>query len=187
MTVNRDVVMVTGDKMIEIVRRYRIMLPAPLAMLLKVLIMLEGTAQLLNPRFNLTEVMKPYQQRMVRRRLSPSRQVKRMRRVFYEVEQLAELLPRRIREILQQIQTGRFDVHLDHRGLEPSVNRLVLGMLASALFVGSSLMISRGVGVIHLFSYSFPIPGMIGMLASLALGVRLWRAISKSGHLDRRQ
>ncbi len=174
-------------EMIEIVRRYRIMLPAPLAMLLKVLIMLEGTAQLLNPRFNLTEVMEPYQKKMVRRRLSPLRQVKRMQRVFYEVEQLAELLPRRIREILQQIQTGRFDVHLDHRGLEPSVNRLVLGMLASALFVGSSLMISRGVGVIELFSYRFPIPGMIGMLASLALGVRLWRAISKSGHLDRRR
>ena len=32
----------------------------------------------------------------------------------------------------------------DHRGLEPSVNRLVLGMLASALFLGSSLMVSLG-------------------------------------------
>ena len=38
-----------------------------------------------------------------------------------------------VTEILEQIQAGKFDVHLDHRGLEPSVNRLVLGMLASAL------------------------------------------------------
>ena len=43
------------------------------------------------------------------------------------------------------MQGGKFDIHLDHRGLEPSVNRLVLGMLASALFVGSSLLLSRGV------------------------------------------
>ena len=50
---------------------------------------------------------------------------------------LAEVVPRRLRDILQQVQAGRFDVHLDHRGLEPSVNRLVLGMLTSALFLGS--------------------------------------------------
>jgi ubiquinone biosynthesis protein len=175
------------NEMIEIVRRYHIVLPSPLAMLLKVLIMLEGTAGLLSPKFSLSEVMAPYQKTMMRRRLSPMRHAKKVRRVMYEVEQLAESMPRRIREILQQIQSGRFDVHLDHRGLEPSVNRLVLGMLASALFLGSSLMISRNVGQIHIFSYGFSVPGVVGMAISLALGMRLWRAISKSGHLDRRR
>ena len=42
-------------------------------------------------------------------------------------------------------QAGKFDVHLDHRGLEPSVNRLVLGMLTSALFLGSALILSTEV------------------------------------------
>jgi ubiquinone biosynthesis protein len=40
------------------------------------------------------------------------------------------------------VQDGKFDVHLDHRGLGPSVNRLVLCLLASALFVGSSFLLS---------------------------------------------
>ena len=66
-----------------------------------------------------------------------------MRRIYSELEQLAEILPRRLRDILQQVESGKFDVHLDHRGLEPSVNRLVLGMMTSALFLGSSLLISR--------------------------------------------
>ena len=65
---------------------------------------------------------------MLRRRLSPARQMKKMRRIYGELEQLAEILPRRLRDILQQVESGKFDVHLDHRGLEPSVNRLVLGM-----------------------------------------------------------
>jgi ubiquinone biosynthesis protein len=171
------------SEMVELIRRYHVMLPAPIALLLKALIMLEGTARLLNPQFSLMEAMEPYQRRMMLRRLSPIRHLKKIRRISYEFEQLAELLPRRIREILQQVQSGKFDVHLDHRGLEPSVNRLVLGMLASALFLGSSLLMSRNVWPL----YGVSVPGILGGILSLLLGIRLWWAISKSGHLDRRQ
>ena len=100
-----------------------------------------------------------------------------------EVERLVEVAPRRLREILHQVQAGKFDVHLDHRGLEPSVNRLVLGMLASALFLGSSLLISRDVAAF----YGISVPGLLGAGVSLFLGFRLLRAIGKSGRLERRE
>ncbi len=119
-------------EMIEIVQRYRIALPSSLAMLIKVLVMLEGTARILEPNFSLMELIQPYQKKMLLRRMSPARQMRKVRRIYSEMEQLAEILPRRLRDILQQVDTGKFDVHLDHRGLEPSVNRLVLGMLTSA-------------------------------------------------------
>ncbi|MEX2317671.1 MAG: AarF/ABC1/UbiB kinase family protein [Pirellulales bacterium] len=170
-------------EMIEIVQRYHIALPSPLAMLIKVLVMLEGTARLLEPSFSLMEVLQPYQKTMWRRRMSPARQIRKVRRIYSELEQLAEVLPRRLRDILQQIESGKFDVHLDHRGLEPSVNRLVLGLMTSSLFLGSSLLISRDVWAIHGVS----IPGTLGVLASAFLGWRLLRAISKSGRLDRRK
>ena len=35
---------------------------------------------------------------------------------------------------------GTFSVHLDHRRLDPVVNRLVLGLLTSSLLLGSSLL-----------------------------------------------
>ena len=120
---------------------------------------------------------------MMLRRLSPTRRVKKFRRIYLEVERLAEILPRRLGEILQQVQSGKFDVHLDHRGLEPSVNRLVLGMLASALFLGSSLLVSRNVPPLL---HDVSIVGAIGMTLSVVWGLRLLRAINKSGHLDRR-
>lgn len=170
-------------EMIEIVQRYRIELPSPLAMLLKVLVMLDGTSRLLEPTFSLMELIQPYQKKMLLRRMSPSRQVKKMRRIYAELEQLAEVLPRRLRDILQQVESGKFDVHLDHRGLEPSVNRLVLGMMTSALFLGSSLLLSQEVWTFHGVS----VPGVLGCALSLVLGLRLLRAISKSGRLDRRK
>ena len=170
-------------EMIEIIQRYHIALPSSMAMLLKVLVMLEGTAKLLEPNFSLMELIEPYQKTMLRRRLSPARQMRKMRRIYTEVEQLAEVLPRRLREILQQVEMGKFDVHLDHRGLEPSVNRLVLGMMTSALFLGSSLLISRDSWPL----WGVSVPGTLGALLSAFLGWRLLRAISKSGRLDRRK
>jgi ubiquinone biosynthesis protein len=119
----------------------------------------------------------------VLRRLSPARQMRKARRIYSEVEKLAEVLPRRLREILQQVESGKFDVHLDHRGLEPSVNRLVLGLLTSSLFLGSSLMIGMDV-------WSFrgaSVPGALGVMFSAFLGWRLLRAIGKSGRLDQRK
>ena len=155
------------SEMIEIVQRYRIALAPSMAMLIKVLVMLEGTARMLEPNFSLMELIQPYQKKMLRRRLSPARQMRKVRRIYSEVEKLAEVLPRRLRDILQQVESGKFDVHLDHRGLEPSVNRLVLGLLTSSLFLGSSLLISRNVGAFH----GVPVPGTLGVLLSAFLGL----------------
>jgi ubiquinone biosynthesis protein len=170
------------NEMTEIIRRYHIMLPARISMLIKVFVMLDGTAKRLSPKFSLIEVMEPYRKRMAWRRVSPARRIKKLHKIYGELEYLAQNLPRRVGDIVQQLQSGKFDVHLDHRGLEPSVNRLVLGMLASALFLGSSMLITHNVLAIRGVS----VLGYGGALIALALGLRLIHAINKSGHLDRR-
>jgi ubiquinone biosynthesis protein len=181
------------NDMTEMIRRYRIGLPAQVTMLMKVLITLEGTTRMLAPQFSLMEVMRPFHRRMLLHRFSPARQWRRFRRLRLEVEQLIEILPRRLIDILEQVQTGRFDVHLDHRGLGPSVNRLVLGMLASALFLGSSLLLSQEVPPV-LFPHAtlfglhrLSVFGLTGCFVAVLLGLRLLRAIGKSGHLDHRE
>ncbi|MBM4093600.1 MAG: AarF/ABC1/UbiB kinase family protein [Planctomycetes bacterium] len=179
--------------MTEIIRRYHISLPAQAAMLIKVLVTLEGTTRMLSAEFSLMEVMRPFHRKMLLHRLSPARQLRKLRRIRWEFEQLIEVLPRRIIDILEQVQTGTFDVHLDHRGLGPSVNRLVLGMLASALFLGSSLLLSREVPPVLFPESSFlgfqklSVFGLTGCFVAVLLGLRLLRAIGKSGHLDRRE
>jgi len=169
-------------EMTEIIRRYRIMLPARIGMLIKVLVTLEGTSRLLSPKFNLAEALAPYEKQMRWHLFSPRRRIQKLGRLLSDTQRLLEVLPQGLIEILEQVQSGRFDVHLDHRGLEPSVNRLVLGMLTSALFLGSSLMLSLGmpprIGGISVF-------GAAGCVVSVGLGLRLWRAISKS--LDKRR
>lgn len=173
-------------ELVEMIRRYHIMLPARIGMLIKVLVMLEGTSRLLSPQFNLMELIQPMQGRMLRQRLSPARQMKKLRRFYFELERLAGVLPRGLTNILQQVQAGRYSVHLDHRGLEPSVNRLVYGMLTSALFLGSTQLLTAHVPPRLWLPWfeEFSVLGALGCGLSIVLGLRLLRAISKSGHLD---
>jgi ubiquinone biosynthesis protein len=172
------------QEMTEIIRRYQIVLPAGIALLLKVLIMLEGTGRLLHPGFNLIELIQPYQRKLMMRRFSPLRRVKKLGRLIGEWERLGEILPKGITEIVGQIQAGRFEIHLHHRSLEPSVNRLVFGLLTSAMFLGSAIMLSTKVPPVV---QEISLAGAAGIGASLILGMRLIRAINKSGHLDERQ
>jgi ubiquinone biosynthesis protein len=179
-------------EMADMIFRYKIILPPQVSMLLKTLITLEGTAKLLHPSFSILEVMRPFQRRALFRRFSPQRRIRKIRRAYMEMEHLMAVFPRRMMEILDQVQSGTFDVHLDHRGLGPSINRLVLGMLTSALFLGSSLMLSRQVPPL-LFQtpmfmglHNVSILGLSGCTISILIGLRLLRAIVKSGHLDPR-
>ena len=172
------------NEMMEQIRRYRIALPARVIMLLKTLITLEGTARAVSPTFSLVEMLQPYRRKLFLRRWSPRRRLRKLHRLYSELEHLVDILPQGIADILDQMQNGRFDIHLDHRGLEPSVNRLVLGMLSSALFVGASLLLSRQVPPLM---YGVSSPGLAAAVVSIGLGFRLWLAINKSGHLDRKK
>ncbi len=165
----------------EIIRRHHIVLPAGIAMLLKVLIMLEGTARLLSPQFSLIELIRPYQKKLLWRQFSPLKRLQKIRRLYREWEHLGEVLPARIIEIMQQVQSGKLDVHLQHQHLEPSVNRLVFGMLTSALFLGSALLCSMNVPPLV---NGVSVLGTLGCGVSLVLALRLLWAIRKSGRLD---
>ena len=175
---------------VSVVRRYEISLPGEAMLLIKVLVTLEGTGRLLNPQFSLMEIMKPFQRMLILKRMSPARQMRKMRRFYLEAEQLVDAMPQRVSNILEQIQTGRFDVHLVHRRLGPTANRLVVGLMTSALFLGSSLMLSYkvpplffpGEGPLGIQDLSFL--GLTGFFVSLMMGLRLMWAIRKSGNLD---
>lgn len=175
---------------IDLVQRHQIVLPSEASLLIKVLVTLEGTGRLLNPNFSLMEIMKPFQRSLVLKRLSPLRQMRKMQRFYIGLEQLADALPQRLSSILEQIQSGRFDVNLEHRRLGPSINRLVMGLMTSALFLGSSMMLSFNVPPLLFPGGSvaglkdLSVIGFLGVVASMMLGVRLVWAIRKSGNLD---
>ncbi|MBD3673541.1 MAG: AarF/ABC1/UbiB kinase family protein [Planctomycetaceae bacterium] len=168
------------EDLMRIIRMHHILLPPRVSLMVKVMVMLEGTGRLLQTDFSLLALIAPYRYEILRRRLSPYRLWRNSKRAYREWSQLFEILPRDTRELLRSMKRGKFEVHLDHRRLDKIVNRMAWGILTAALFVGSSQILSMKV-LPTLWGVS--VPGFLGCSYSLYLAWRLFRAIRKSGDL----
>ncbi|MDJ0842234.1 MAG: AarF/ABC1/UbiB kinase family protein [Acidobacteriota bacterium] len=171
--------------LMDIIRNYHIILPPSVSMLLKALVMLEGTSRKLDRSFNLMELMKPYYSRAMKRRFSPHRIKRRLQKLYQNWDQLFHTLPVDLRELIDRVRAGTFEVNLWHRHLDAMANRVIYGIISAALFLGSSQMLSAHIPPLY---RDVSIPGSIGCLLSFILGIRLLRAVSRSGALgDKRE
>ena len=165
----------------DAIRRYHVLLPPPLALLLRVMVMLEGTGRILSPKFNLIELLEPYQRRAAIKKFSPRRVWHRLASAVSDWDDLLRALPRQLSGLLRMFQRQELGVQLIHRHLEPSVNRLVFGLMVSALFVGSAMMWAFNAPPLLWGASVF---GVVGCAVSSMLGYRLFRAIQHSGRLE---
>jgi ubiquinone biosynthesis protein len=160
-----------------VIHENHLFLPPGVMLLLRMLGELEGTAKQLNPQFGLFELIQPYAEDAARRRLAPKRVWLQVQRGARAWERLLRTVPGDLNDMLASMRAGTLSVHLDHRRLDPVVNRLVLGLLTSSLLLGSSLLWSLHaepvVGGVSLF-------GAIGYAAACLMGVTLFRDIRYS-------
>ena len=163
----------------RIVHENRLFMPSRLSMLIKCLILLEGTAKGLNADFNLLELLEPFRRRFVLQQLSPMTWLRKAKRLRRDWELLAESIPRAIGNLLEQLQAGDFAVRIKHPPLETSVNRLVYGLCTSALLLASALLwIHEVPPTIHGIS----ILGAAGYLVAAFLATRILWLTRRSDH-----
>jgi len=124
----------------RIMHEYNLLMPSRLSMLIKCLIVLEGTGKGLNADFNLAELLKPYRRQFMLQEYSPEAFFRRAKRLKRDWELLAESIPRGFNNLLEQLQSGNFAVRVKHPPLEKSVNRMVSGLCTSALLLSSALL-----------------------------------------------
>ena len=163
-------------EMTAIIRRHHIRLPPSVSLLIKMLVVLDGTAGQLAPGFSLAEVLAPYRFEILKRRLSPKRIVRKLRAAQRDWFELAESAPGDMSDILTRLKKGTFDIHLEHRKLDGVVNRLVLGMLASAGLLASSILLAMKVPPTI---YSVSVVGFFGLAAASWTAFLLWRRIRR--------
>lgn len=156
----------------DILRRYHIVMPSRVALLLKTLVMLEGTSRIFSPSFSLAEVLEPLRKRLIRERMDPRRLVKKLLRPMRDLDRLVTQLPRNLADILENLQSGNLTIKHEVEHLEAIVNRGVAGLLIAALFTGSSLLLSSGFPPV---ASGVSIFGALGCAIAAYLGGRfLW-------------
>ncbi len=130
-------------ELLEIIRRNGLRAPRDLALLLRALVMEEGTAAELDPDFRLVQALRPYAYRRLAEQLSPEALARRMAEAGVDLAELTVELPGQLRRLLDELGTGSFEVRVRAPELEELVarserlgNRLVASVLAAAVIDG---------------------------------------------------
>jgi ubiquinone biosynthesis protein len=176
---------VIGGEMFAMVRRHKLKMPGPVAVLLKSIIMMEGIGLQLDPNLNVFGVARPYAKQAMLDEFAPNAVRKRLwNRARVTGDTLLEL-PEQVGYILQRINEGGLRVETNEhqlRGLSRAIisaaNYLALSVVLAAIILGLGLVsVSAGIG-----GWSGPLPtilivmGTIGaLLAALFLALALMR------------
>jgi len=167
-----------------ILRRYELRFPQELAMTTRSLMIIEGVGRGLYPEFNVFEVLEPFARKLMMRKSDPVTKLRDLTKTVGHTVSLLETLPSDVQEILTKIKQNEISIKFEHRGLERlssvlerSSNRLSFAVVIAALIIGSSLVFQMGVGP---KVFGFPLPGLVGLLMAIVLGlwmlVGIWRS-----------
>jgi len=174
----------------DVVRQHDLIIPRDVVLMLKTLATVWGTALRLDPDLDIQSTLRPRLLRMARDRFSPSRVARSAGLAGWHVLSLLKTAPQQLREMLRQVSSGKWQVHVRHENLEPlakevdrSGNRLAFSIVIAAVVIGSSMVVSSSTDV-ELFGVKLQTYGVIGYLIAGVLGVGLLVAILRSGRLS---
>ena len=175
------------NDLIEVLRRHRIAILSDIVLMAKALATIESVGRSLDPDFNMMTFVEPYARKLMMQPILPKRQLKEMRQLAQETEELIKILPGELRYILRKVKKGKMNLIFEHRGLERlitemdrSSNRLAFSLIIAALIIGSSIIVFLDKGL-HIFGFS--VFGLIGYIIAAILGLWLVIAILRSGKL----
>jgi ubiquinone biosynthesis protein len=130
-------------EVVAILRAHHLHLPREMALLLKVLVMVDGLGRQLDAEFDLWGVLTPFIRRLVVASFAPDAIARGLKAIMADALQLGADAPDYVRRALAILEQGGFDVHLRTAELGPLVtqlerigNRLVAGTIAAALIGG---------------------------------------------------
>jgi ubiquinone biosynthesis protein len=172
--------------LMALLRNHKLILPADLALLIKAYITLDGLGRHLNPDFNILVFATPYTQAIMQERYSPEAFAKRGWHSLISGVDLLLNLPKDLRKLLRASRKRGFQVYVTVRHLDQYVNktdnaisRLTMGIVTSALIIGSSIIMTVKGGP-ELFG--LPAFGFLGYTFATAGGIWLLLSIWKSGN-----
>lgn len=158
------------EEITKLCSQYELQLPQNIILLVKGIGTIEGIVLSLDPQLSIMEAVAPYAKRYLHRQFDPKAEIQGLLKDFYAGLKNAPKLPGKLMSVLDTLSRGEMKVSMEHKNLddlflrlEDMVNRLVMGLLAAALIVGSSMLMNSSSGL-------FSTLGVLGFALALILG-----------------
>ena len=130
----------------KILQKYRLTVPGSLMMMLKVVWMIFDVAVKLDPGFNFNERVKPYFEEILKSSSSDS--LKKLPLSLMEMAEGFISIPRAVNQTLRSLGTGNFKLEVEANDvktlsatIQQSSDRVLIGLIASSIVIGSSIVV----------------------------------------------
>ncbi|NLA73897.1 MAG: ABC transporter, partial [Deltaproteobacteria bacterium] len=161
---------------VDVLREYRLKLPPDLVIMIKALVTAEGTARKIYPELNIASEAESYIKKIASKRFRAEIVWQGIKRAFSKFLSIQKDIPVRFLRIADKIERDELGIRFRHENLESLnhtleniSNRIAFSVIIAAIVIGSSMIITTGIGP---FIFGFPALGIIGYLISSLLG--LW-------------
>ncbi|WP_419656364.1 uncharacterized protein Dvar_54560 [Desulfosarcina variabilis str. Montpellier] len=163
-----------------IIRNHQLRLPTDYVIMIKALVTAEGAARQVYPELNVIAEVRESVKRLAKARFQPDVIWRNLRNSFANLWSYQREIPRQLQQIISKLDSGDLRLQLNHNKLEKlaqsienASNRLTMAIIVAAIIMGSSMIITTGIGP---YLFGFPALGVIGYLLSVVLG--LWLVVT---------
>ena len=170
----------------QAIYRLQIKLPTRWVLLDKALATLAGVGLQVSPDFNVFETARPYARRLMVQRFRPDKVADRARGDMGRYAEMLLAFPYQLHDVLDELRDGEVKISIQQEGFTESTeralgatNRVVMGLLAAALFLGSAIIggfVRNGPHLWGVAAVAIP-----GLLVGAALAGLVLFGIIKSG------
>jgi ubiquinone biosynthesis protein len=175
------------NHLLDLVSRYRLMIPPDIFLMMKVLTTIEGVALVLDPDFDMIAQTAPFIERVKLARFYPGRIAGDIIKLGSEMLQFIQQFPKDLLEVTRLIRQQKILFKMEHRGLEAMLathdqisNRISFSIIIAALIIGSALIVISETPPLF---YGISLIGIILFLAAALMGIWLLVAILRKGRL----
>ncbi|HEX3032806.1 MAG TPA: AarF/UbiB family protein [Bacillota bacterium] len=175
-----------GDLMKEMLHmayHYQIRVPSEIVLLAKTLVTLEGVVKQLDPTVSVVDLAEPFGKVLLKEKFAFGRLVKLTGNNLMELGNMAVGLPRRVDNLLYQMERGRLKLQVEHKRLRENVNklcgaldRLSISVIVAAVILGTCLLSLKSQRTLI---WKLPV-AEVGLLIGLAMGFWLLVSIIRS-------
>jgi ubiquinone biosynthesis protein len=154
----------------QLLHRHRLVVPADLALLLRVLLRLQGLGRGVQTEVRVLELIEPYMHQIMAMRFDPRRVAQKVGRTVRSWDHLISGLPDDLRTILEQARTGSVGIDFRVHDADHAVDRLVDGLVTAASLLAGAQLISRRTAPL---ARQISVPGLL----AAGVGVVTWQRL----------
>jgi ubiquinone biosynthesis protein len=172
------------EELIGVLRKHQVTIPHNIALLVRGIVAVEGFTLLVDPDFNLTELLESCAKKEIKARYRPQNVADKTYGNVLNWSRLFQKFPTKISHILDNAENGCLNIKFESEEgtrliseINIASNRLSFSLIVSAMIVASSL-------IVQINTYPMvPLIGTIGFLAASVFGMWLVYNMFRTGRV----